>query len=138
LLNLKREDIHPDRKVIIVQQGKGKKDRITLLSEGLAKELFSYICRADFKTKLLFESNRGGKYSQKSIQKVLESASKQLGKKVTPHMLRHSFATHLLEQGTDIRYIQMLLGHSNLKTTQIYTHVANQELENIKSPLDNL
>ncbi len=138
LINLKREDIDPNRKTILVKQGKGKKDRITLLSENLSKELFDYILKTNFKTKYLFESNREKKYSQKSIQKILEKASYKLNKKVTPHMLRHSFATHLLEQGTDIRHIQKLLGHSNLETTQIYTKVANTDLLKIKSPLDNL
>ena len=138
LINLKREDIDPNRKTILISQGKGKKDRITILSENLSKELFDYICKTNFKTKYLFESSRNKKYSQKTIQKILEKSSKELNKKVTPHMLRHSFATHLLEQGTDIRYIQKLLGHSNLETTQIYTKVANTELLKIKSPLDNL
>jgi site-specific recombinase XerD len=138
LINLKREDIDPNRKTILISQGKGKKDRITILSENLSKELFDYIFKTDFKTKYLFESSRNKKYSQKTIQKILEKSSIKLNKKVTPHMLRHSFATHLLEQGTDIRYIQKLLGHSNLETTQIYTKVANTELLKIKSPLDNL
>jgi site-specific recombinase XerD len=138
LINLKREHIDPSRKIIFISQGKGKKDRLTILSDKLSKELFDYICKTDFKTKYLFESSRGKKYSQKAIQKILENSSKKLNKKVTPHMLRHSFATHLLESGTDIRYIQRLLGHKNLKTTQIYTHVANSDLSKIKSPLDNL
>jgi site-specific recombinase XerD len=69
---------------------------------------------------------------------VLDGLGKKIGIKVTPHMLRHSFATHLLEQGTDIRYIQKLLGHSDLRTTEIYTKVSNKNLSNIKSPLDNL
>lgn len=138
LINLKREHIDPNRKTILVSQGKGKKDRITILSERLSKNLFDYICKTEFKTKYLFESGRGKKYAQKTIQKILEKSSKKLNKKVTPHMLRHSFATHLLENGTDIRYIQKLLGHSNLETTQIYTKVANTELLKIKSPLDNL
>lgn len=138
LINLKREDIDPSRKIIFIKQGKGKKDRITILSDVLSKELFNYICKTEFKTKYLFESNRGTKYSQKSIQKILEKSSKKLNKNITPHMLRHSFATHLLESGTDIRHIQKLLGHSNLETTQIYTKVANTNLEKIKSPLDKL
>jgi site-specific recombinase XerD len=138
LINLKREDIDPNRKTILVPQGKGKKDRITLLSESLSKELFDYVCKTEFKTKYLFESSRTKKYSQKTIQKILEKSSRKLNKKVTPHMLRHSFATHLLESGTDIRYIQKLLGHSNLETTSIYTKVANTNLLKIKSPLDDL
>jgi integrase/recombinase XerD len=138
LINLKKEDIDPSRKTILVSQGKGKKDRITILSEKLSKELFDYICKTEFKTKYLFESSRAKKYSQKTIQKILKKSSKKLNKKVTPHMLRHSFATHLLESGTDIRYIQKLLGHSNLETTSIYTKVANTNLLKIKSPLDEL
>ena len=138
LINLKKEDIDPNRKIILVSQGKGKKDRITILSDKLSKDLFDYICKTEFKTKYLFESSRGKKYAQKTIQKILEKSSKKLNKKVTPHMLRHSFATHLLESGTDIRYIQKLLGHSNLETTSIYTKVANTDLLKIKSPLDNL
>tara|TARA_Y100000034_G_scaffold132708_1_gene196343 strand:+ start:86 stop:919 length:834 start_codon:yes stop_codon:yes gene_type:complete len=138
LINLKREDMDPSRKTIFISQGKGKKDRITMLSDKLSKALFDYICKTSFKTKYLFESNRDKKYSPKSIQKILEKSSRKINKKITPHMLRHSFATHLLEQGTDIRYIQKLLGHSNLETTQIYTKVANTDLLKIKSPLDNL
>ncbi|MBU0466575.1 MAG: tyrosine-type recombinase/integrase, partial [Nanoarchaeota archaeon] len=72
------------------------------------------------------------------VQKVLKELGKRVGIRVTPHMLRHSFATHLLEQGTDIRHIQKLLGHSDLSTTEIYTKVSNKDLSKIKSPLDNL
>lgn len=138
LINLKREDIDPNRKIIFIKSGKGKKDRITILSNKISKELFDYVCKTEFKTKYLFESNRSKKYSQKSIQKILDKSSKSLNKNITPHMLRHSFATHLLESGTDIRYIQKLLGHSHLETTQIYTKVANTDLLNIKSPLDTI
>ena len=135
--NLKREDIDLDRNIVVVKQGKGKKDRITLLSEKIKPQLLAYLCDTEFKTKYLFEG-RSGKYSAKSIQKILENASKILDKKVTPHMLRHSFATHLLESGVDIRYIQKLLGHSNLETTSIYTNVATNKLQGIKSPFDEL
>jgi len=137
IINLKRKEIDFDRKIIFVNSGKGRKDRITLLSEELKIDLLKYFGSYKFHTDYLFEG-RVGKYSKKSVQKILEKSSKKLNKKVTPHMLRHSFATHLLESGTDLRYIQNLLGHSDLKTTEIYTHVSNKNLENIKSPLDNL
>jgi integrase/recombinase XerD len=137
IINLKRKEIDFDRKIIFVNSGKGRKDRITLLSEELKIDLLRYFGSYKFHTDYLFEG-RFGKYSKKSVQKILEKSSKELNKKITPHMLRHSFATHLLDAGTDLRYIQKLLGHSDLKTTEIYTHVSNKNLENIKSPLDNL
>jgi integrase/recombinase XerD len=87
------------------------------------------------KTKYLFEG-RNGKYTKKSVEMILEKAGNKIKKRVTPHMLRHSFATYLLEAGTDIRYIQKLLGHSDLDTTMIYTYVSNKDLIKIKSPLD--
>ncbi len=135
LINLKREDIDVGRKLINVKQGKGKKDRITLLSENLKIDLLKYYSSYSLDSEYVFQG-RKGRYSKKSVQKILEKAGKMINRKVTPHMLRHSFATHLLEQGTDIRYIQKLLGHSALETTQIYTHVSNKELINIRSPLD--
>jgi site-specific recombinase XerD len=98
----------------------------------------SYLCDNDFKTKYLFETNRGEKYSRRTIQKIISDSSKILNKKVTTHMFRHSFATHLLESGTDVRIIQKLLGHSSLETTMIYTRVANNVLTGIVSPFDNL
>jgi site-specific recombinase XerD len=137
LINLRREDVDFDRNIIRVIGGKGKKDRITLLSNSIKIDLLKYYSKARFNTEYVFEG-RKGKYSKKSVQLVLEKAGKSIGIKVHPHMLRHSFATHLLEAGTDIRYIQKLLGHSNLQTTQIYTKVSKRELENIKSPLDNI
>lgn len=137
LVNLKRKDIDFDRNVIYIRKGKGAKDRITLLSESIKEDLLKYFVSQDFRTDYLFEG-RKGKYSKASVEKILDRFSKQIGLKITPHMLRHSFATHLLEAGTDIRYIQKLLGHSNLETTQIYTKVANSEIIKIKSPLDNL
>jgi site-specific recombinase XerD len=86
----------------------------------------------------VFVTNRGGNYTQRTIQKIIENAAKKAGlkKKITPHTLRHSFATHLLENGTDIRYIRDLLGHANISTTLIYTKVSNKDLSKIKSPLD--
>jgi integrase/recombinase XerD len=137
LIDLKRKDIDFERGVLNVVRGKGNKDRVTLISENLQLDLLKYYSNNIFKTEYVFEG-RNGKYTKKSVQKVLDLAGKKIGAKVTPHMLRHSFATHLLEAGTDIRHIQKLLGHSDLKTTEIYTHVSNKDLSKIKSPLDNL
>jgi len=137
LLNLKRNDIDFDNDLILVRQGKGAKDRVTLLSPSLKNDLLKYYSNYEFKTNNIFEG-RNGKYTKKSVQKILERLGNKIGIKIHPHMLRHSFATHLLEQGTDLRYIQKLLGHSSSKTTEIYTHVANNQLKNIKSPLDSL
>ncbi len=137
LIDLKRNCIDFDRNLIFVKSGKGKKDRFTLLSQEIKLDLLKYYSSFNFKTDYVLEG-RNKKYSKKSVQKILESSGKKIGKKITPHMLRHSFATHLLESGIDIRYIQKLLGHSDLKTTEIYTHVSNKNLQNIKSPLDSL
>lgn len=137
LINLKRKDMDFDRNVICVRKGKGKKDRITLISETLKLDLLKYYSKNMFKTEYVLEG-RKGEYNKKSVQKVLNAVGKKIGIKVHPHMLRHSFATHLLEQGTNIRHIQKLLGHSDLSTTKIYLHVSNRDLENIKSPLDSL
>lgn len=138
LINLTPKDIDIERSVIYVRQGKGAKDRITLFPKSMKEDLLKYLLKFSPKS-YLFESNRNKKYSSKSIEKILENSSrKAIGRKIRPHILRHSFATHLLEQGIDLRKIQKLLGHKNLRTTQIYTHVANTDIENIKSPLDNL
>src|SRR3989344_5415906 len=137
LSNLKRKDIGFDRNLINIRKGKGGKDRISLLSENLKLDLLKYYSKEMFTTEYIFEG-RKGKYTKKSVQKILDNLGKKAGIKVTPHMMRHSFATHLLEQGTDIRHIQKLLGHSDLKTTEIYTHVSRKNLSNIKSPLDNI
>lgn len=135
LINLRRKDIDFERRILNVKKGKGNKDRITLISDNLKLDLLKYYSNNIFKTEYVFEG-RNGKYTKKSVQKVLDEAGKRAKIKVTPHMLRHSFATHLLESGTDIRYIQKLLGHSDLKTTEIYTHVSTKDLSKIKSPLD--
>lgn len=137
LLDLKRRDMDFDRNVISIRKGKGKKDRITLMSETLKLDLLKYYSKSTFTTEYVLEG-RKGKYTKKSVQKILDAVGKKIGVKVHPHLLRHSFATHLLEQGTDIRHIQKLLGHSDLSTTEIYMHVSNRDLANIKSPLDNL
>lgn len=138
IINLQPKDLDIERNIIIIKQGKGAKDRITLLSENIKEDLLKHLLKNSPK-KYFFESNRGKKYSKRTIEEIVSRNSKKaINRKVTPHTLRHSFATHLLESGTDIRYIQKLLGHKNLRTTQIYTHIANSNISKIKSPLDNL
>ncbi len=136
VVKLKVEDIDFDRKLIHIKMAKGKKDRISLLSEKLIPDLKNLIFYKQPKD-WLFESERGGVLSTASLQKTFKKALKKacIKKSATFHSLRHSFATHLLENGTDIRYVQELLGHQNIKTTQIYTHVTNNAIRNIKSPL---
>lgn len=139
VVRLKVSDIDGDRKMLRVKAGKGAKDRYTLLSEVALETLRNY-CKVYRPKEWLFEGQRKGHYSRRSVEKIMENAIKRSGiqKKASVHTLRHSFATHLLEHGTDIRYIQELLGHSNIKTTQIYTHVAKQQTEKITSPLDRI
>jgi len=130
---LNKEDINFNEKLIRIHLAKGKKDRIVMLSQKVKEGLRTL---TDNKQGYVFITNRNGKYTQRTIQKIIENSAKKAGirKKITPHTLRHSFATHLLENGTDIRYIRDLLGHSNISTTQIYTKVSN--VSKIKSPLD--
>lgn len=137
LINLKIKDIDSERMQIKIHQAKGKKDRITLLSQTVLNDLRSYY-KVHKPSVYLFESPIVGKpYSPSSILKIVKNSATKAGitKSVTPHMLRHSFATHLLEQGIDLRVIQVLLGHNSTKTTEIYTHVANNTFENIKDLL---
>ncbi len=138
LVDLKASDLDFSRDMVKISSGKGNKQRYVMLPKELKFKLESYI-GLEKPDSYLF-SGRKGRYTIKSVQKVFEYASKRAGikKKVSCHTLRHSFATHLLEQGVDIRYIQTLLGHSRLQTTQVYTHVANKDIKNIKSPLDSL
>lgn len=137
LINLRKQDIFFDRKLIFIRGAKGKKDRTSILADSLAVTLNRYL--QEFKPNYwLFEGVNRNQYSATSIAKILQRGARKAGieKKVTPHMLRHSFATHLLEQGVDIRYIQTILGHGSSKTTEIYTHVSKTSLAKIKSPLD--
>ena len=137
LINLKLDDINSKRMLIKINQGKGRKDRMTLLSETLLIELRKYFKLYKPKT-YLFEGPQSEKYSSSSVAKIVSRAARKAGinKHITPHMLRHSFATHLLEAGTDLRYIQVLLGHSSSKTTEIYTQVAVNTFSKIINPLD--
>jgi len=138
LLNITINDIDPERMIIHINGAKGRKDRISLLSENLLQLLRQYYKQYRPK-KYLFEGQNGGQYSATSVANILKKAAKTIGinKTVTPHMLRHSFATHLLEQGTDLRYIQELLGHKSSKTTEIYTHVSKKAINKIKNPIDD-
>ncbi|MFN4122382.1 MAG: site-specific tyrosine recombinase/integron integrase [Flavobacteriales bacterium] len=140
LRKLKLSDIHSQRKTLQVIQSKGKKDRIVPLSDKVLDMLRDYYKVYKPQT-YLFEGLAPGKaYDERSLQMVLKKSIKKAGinKPVTLHWLRHSYATHLLESGTDLRFIQELLGHSNSKTTEIYTHVSMQSLQKIKSPFDDL
>ena len=132
VLALRPEDIDSKRMLVKVNQGKGKKDRYTILSATLLKELRDYYKRYQPKT-FLFESPNGQSYSPTSVVKIVSRAALKAGikRRVTPHMLRHSFATHLLDKGTDLRKIQVLLGHNSSKTTEIYTHVAENSFKGI-------
>ena len=138
-IEMKVSDIDSKRMLIRVRQAKGKKDRYVMLSEKLLFLLREYY--KEYKPKeYLFEGQKGGKYSARSVQSIFQQALHQSGinKKASVHTLRHSFATHLLESGTDIRVIQQLLGHSSIKTTQVYTQISNASISRIKSPLDTL
>jgi site-specific recombinase XerD len=139
LINLKISDIDSERMIISIKGAKGKKDRISLLSKKVLLILREYFKQYKPK-KWFFEGQKGEEYSTKSIQKIFKVACQKANiiKKVTVHTLRHSFATHLLERGTDLRYIQELLGHGSSKTTEIYTHITRKGMDKVKSPLDNL
>jgi site-specific recombinase XerD len=135
---LRVSDVDPSRGVILVRSGKGRKDRYTILATRTKRLLETYIDLYKPQS-WLFEGQNGGHLSTRSIQEVFCRAKDKIGitKIVSIHSLRHSFATHLLENGTDIRYIQELLGHANAKTTQIYTHIAKKDFLKIRSPYDH-
>lgn len=139
LIKLKIGDLEIKEKIGWVRKGKGNKDRMFFLSERIIKELENYMLTLESDEQYLFPGQKGY-VSPRNVQKVLENAAKKAGlkKKVHPHMLRHCFATHLLDAGVDIRKIQELLGHANLQTTQIYTSVSKEELKKVKNPLDCL
>jgi len=140
LIELVSGDLERDRKLLRIRQSKGFKDRLVPLSEKVIQLIDLYI--AHYKPeRYLFEGQyRGIRYSASSLDKVFKEAYKRAGLKgeVTLHGLRHSYATHLLESGTDLRYIQELLGHKSSRTTEIYTHVTTQSIQKIRSPFDDL
>ncbi len=139
LLNLKITDIDSGNMLVHIRNSKGNKDRMVMLSNQLLEDLRAYFLKYK-PQEYLIEGQGGGLYSEKSVQNIVKEAAAKAGikKQVTPHTLRHSFATHLLENGTDIRYIQQLLGHSSVKTTEVYTHITDISKSKIKSPLDFL
>ncbi len=138
ITNLKIEDINILEKIGHIRQAKGKKDRIFNIPEFLLEEIKQQLERQKKSSQIYLFSGRLGKLSTRNIQKIIYKAAVRANlRNVHTHTLRHSFATHLLESGVDIRKIQKLLGHTNLSTTQIYTHVSNEELKKIKSPIDS-
>ena len=140
LIHLKSQDIDSKRNIVVIRQSKGKKDRIVPLSLKILDLLRIYYKQYQPKVWLFEGQNSGEQYSEQSLQAVLKQAlaKSDIKKPVTLHWLRHSYATHLLESGTDMRYIQELLGHSSSRTTEIYTHVSTKSLQQIKSPFDAL
>lgn len=139
IINLKIANIDSKNMRVHIERGKGKKDRFVNLPETVLEQLRSYYM--EYRPKIyLFEGQYGGQYSSRTVQEVFKKSLKKanINKKVGIHSLRHSFATHLLENGTDIRFIQELLGHNDIKTTFVYTHVSDKTIRKIISPLDNL
>lgn len=133
-INLRWEDIDFQREVIHLKITKGEKERVIFLHPTLKKFIDYFNLRREG---FVFISNLGRRYNKRTIQVIVKTAAKKAGiqKKITPHTLRHSFATHLLEAGADIRHIQKLLGHANLQTTQVYTHVANKDIKKLANLL---
>lgn len=138
-LRLKIEDLELDQRIGWVRAGKGNKDRMFILSEGLVPELRKFIRSRNLSSGYLF-LGKTGPMSARNAQKIIKDAARRAGiqKPVTPHKLRHSFATHLREAGSDLRLIQELLGHSSIQTTTIYTHVSSDEKRRVVSPADAL
>jgi len=137
LVNLELTDFHIQRKQLVIKNGKGRKDRYVSLADSFIPLLSNYY--HSYKPKFYFvEGQKGGKYSTESVRQFLKKScvKANIKKTVTPHTLRHSYATHLLENGVDIRYIQSLLGHAKPETTMIYTHVRRKDLMEIQNPLD--
>jgi integrase/recombinase XerD len=139
IINLKVEDIDMNRKQLNILNGKGRKDRSVNLTPILSKYLDTYI--KDFAPRIMLFSGQGNiRYSRESIAKITKRAAQKAGirKKVTPHVLRHCYATHMLEKGVDLRYIQYLLGHKSSRTTEIYTHVSTKMISELGSPIDDI
>lgn len=139
LTRLKLNDINYQNNTLFIRCSKGKKDRYTMLAESLKGKIHQYI-HAFRPSYWLFEGQDGGKYADRSVQQIMKQAvvKSQINPDATVHMLRHSFATHLIQAGVDIRIVQEYLGHSNIKTTEIYTHITDKLKSTIKSPIEDL
>ncbi len=140
VVRLQVTDIDTDRRMIHIRQSKGRKDRYVMLSK-VAEKAIEVYSQAFKPTRWLFPGQRAGRHlTERTVEKVLDGACEKAGlsKETVVHTLRHSFATHLLEHGTDLRYIQVLLGHESSKTTEIYTHVSTKNISGIRSPLDDI
>jgi len=140
IVNFKISDIDFDRKIINIKAAKGKKDRTSLLSEKIQKQILMYLKTYKPDVWLFEGAEKKNKITVRTVQKIFEHSLNECGIKKSAgiHSLRHSFATHLLEAGTDLRIIQELLGHASSKTTEIYTHVSTRIIQNVRSPLDDL
>lgn len=139
VVRLRLQDLDRERRTVHIRQGKGRKDRVTVLSEAADKEVEAYLKCGLADPCWLFPGQRIGRHlTERSVQKLFEQKPQAAGirKLVSVHSLRHSFATHLLEGGIDLRYIQELLGHQNIRRTEIYTHVSVKDVRRIRSPLD--
>ncbi len=139
LINLKISDLNFPEKIGHIIQSKGNKDRVFNIPNFLVDDLKHFVEQQQKNNEEFLFTGRAGKLSTRNLQKIISSASKRAGlRNIHCHTLRHSFATHLLESGVDIRKIQKLLGHSSIATTELYTHVSTEELKKIKSPIDSL
>ncbi len=140
VVSLKVEDLNMKEKIATIRSGKGNKDRMIILSKEWIHGIKKYLDKKKIKSEFVFSKKNGKNITTDTVQRIVRKSAKIAGinKHVTPHCLRHSYATHLLEAGTNIRYIQSLLGHSSLNTTQVYTNVASEQLKKIVSPLDKL
>lgn len=140
LTHLKAEDLNLQKKLGWVRQGKGKKDRIFIIAEKLIEKIKVHLQKENVSDGYLFKGRNGCPLHIRTVQEIIKYATKKAGikKSVHPHTLRHSFATHLIENGYDVASVQSLLGHASMKTTMVYVHMADPRLTHVKSPFDEL